>query len=428
MFKHLNRGISAPIAITIIVISAVIFVGGVFAYQYWWLPKEESNSVPTPTPDETAEWICGSPLIDSRDGKTYNTVLIGEQCWMAENLDYNNDCSSRKSPLSEYGGDFGWCGYYEGGPFEREGLLYQWSAAAKPDTCPNGWHLPTDEEYKILEMSLGLTRNEVDLIAGEISWRGTTQGDQLKAPNLCTGKELCSTSGFNAIFTGSLQFIANPNNPKDSPVLSFDGRAQETKFWSASGWNEYYSTLGYSSGLGFGRELLRDESKIYWFNDSTSQAFSVRCLLSETKNINADWKIYRGVLASQYEGLEELFYEFEYPPKFSVESFLEGRELKIKEITSGTVYGTIKISYEGGRGFVPRDYWNEALKKECLDCKEISNLVTINEASGILTISNSEKEWIIFSSPSSTAWLFVAEMKKPANEIEKLLSTFKFTK
>lgn len=61
MFKHLNRGISAPIAITIIVISAVIFVGGVFAYQYFSKPQfpitdVQSNSKIQNLNVETAGW------------------------------------------------------------------------------------------------------------------------------------------------------------------------------------------------------------------------------------------------------------------------------------------------------------------------------------------------------------------------------------
>lgn len=57
----LNQGISTPIAIVIIIVLAVILVGGVLAYQYWWAPEEPGpaatiSPTPTPTPDETADW------------------------------------------------------------------------------------------------------------------------------------------------------------------------------------------------------------------------------------------------------------------------------------------------------------------------------------------------------------------------------------
>lgn len=92
-------------------------------------------------------WQCGMPFEDYRDGKMYKSVLIGEQCWMAENLAYLPEVSP-SSELSDTDPHYYVYGY-EGTDvntaksrtrFHQFGALYNWPASIS--ACPEGWKLP----------------------------------------------------------------------------------------------------------------------------------------------------------------------------------------------------------------------------------------------------------------------------------------------
>jgi uncharacterized protein (TIGR02145 family) len=96
---------------------------------------------------------------DDRDGKEYTTVTIGEQTWMAQNLNY-----------TPTGGN-SWCYDNEPDNCNKYGRLYDWETAM--DVCPVGWHLPSREEWGELAVAAGGT--------GEYGGDGGTAGTALKA-------------------------------------------------------------------------------------------------------------------------------------------------------------------------------------------------------------------------------------------------------
>jgi len=157
-------------------------------------------------------WTCGDPLLDYRDGESYDTVQIGSQCWMAENMRYNiNNCSSTDWVN---GSDVGWCGYRNTGSCEvKIGRLYQWSAAMNDETeersqgvCPDGWHVPSLGEW--IEATTTINNNinyRCNGIEGNISkavssihgWAATTTSC-LPGNNTSTN----NTTGFNIFPSG----------------------------------------------------------------------------------------------------------------------------------------------------------------------------------------------------------------------------------
>lgn len=87
---------------------------------------------------ENVGWV--KTLIDSRDGKEYETTKIRDQIWMAENLNYNYNFGDAKSVCFD--------NVYYNCDETKYGRFYNWSAAI--NACPAGWHLPSVREWEIL--------------------------------------------------------------------------------------------------------------------------------------------------------------------------------------------------------------------------------------------------------------------------------------
>ena len=217
------------------------------------------------------------PIIDY-DQNIYYPVVIGDQTWLSENLKATHYADGSPIPFVEdrlkWFDNSRWtrayCWYENYGALGAQyGALYTWPAAMnigspedlKPGNiqgvCPVGWHLPSDSEWKQLEMFLGMNQTEAD---GE-KWRGVNEGGKLK-------------------YAGT-DFWISPNI----------GSTNESGFKAMpGGWRDgagYFSNLGLSARLWTStkdgdfaliRQLDNNSSQIFRDSKGVYEGNSVRCI------------------------------------------------------------------------------------------------------------------------------------------------------
>jgi uncharacterized protein (TIGR02145 family) len=143
------------------------------------------------------------------DGNVYKTVVIGTQLWMQSDLKTTtyNDNTSIPTVTTGPGSNAAWaaltsaaCCWYNNDPSYGStfGMIYNWYAVETNMLCPTGWHVPIDNEFKTLELYLGMTQDQVD---GTL-WRGTDQGTQLKYTSTWTPSTGTNSSGFAGLGGG----------------------------------------------------------------------------------------------------------------------------------------------------------------------------------------------------------------------------------
>jgi uncharacterized protein (TIGR02145 family) len=184
---------------------------------------------------------AGGPIKDI-DGNSYNTLVLGTQTWMAQNLRttrYNNGELIGTTPryynaLGEATPKYQWDFFLNESNLIR-GRLYTWYAVTDiRGVCPVGWHLPSDDEWKILEMYLGMTKEQADRTSSTMS----DVGNKMKTT---TGwfmdQNGTNSSGFSALATG----IYNAST-------SFDGSGQQCYWFSST---EFDATSVYTRSLSY---------------------------------------------------------------------------------------------------------------------------------------------------------------------------------
>ncbi|WP_028979130.1 FISUMP domain-containing protein [Sporocytophaga myxococcoides] len=181
--------------------------------------KDEDNK-----PQQSGE----STFEDPRDGKIYKTIRIGNQTWFVENLrftgpvevGYINDPYGKVDSTKKYG------------------PLYTWEAANL--ACPNGWHLPSDEEWRLLEHNLEMSNSDTAMV-GYSQLRGVDQ-------KLGTRMQVGGNIGFNFV------------------IMSTE---REQEVWTSS---RFSATKSYI------RNFTRNDFSIYRTSTEPGTALCVRCL------------------------------------------------------------------------------------------------------------------------------------------------------
>ena len=193
---------------------------------------------------------------DTRDGHEYKWVKIGDQIWMAENLAYAPTVCGPKANCGIYVYDYLGTGNY-GENYSIYGCLYDWETAQK--VCPEGWHLPSDEEWMELEQFLGIpfkeldrewnTRGENENAGGKLKETGFTHWDQ---PNSGATNEV----GFCAL-------------PGGGSYNRFLGIHNDAEFWTASQRDNENAMY---------RALAATEKGVYRSYENKMSSLSIRCI------------------------------------------------------------------------------------------------------------------------------------------------------
>ena len=207
-------------------------------------------------------FTCGGLLVDDRDGQAYNTIQIGTQCWMAENLNVGamllaSYAMTDNAIIEKYcnNNSTDSCAVY-GGLYQWDELMQYTTQQGSQGICPAGWHVPSDAEWCTVTQYIDPT---VDCEGGT-GWSGTDVGIKMKSSSgWIEGGNGTNSSGFNALPGGS--------SYNDGSFLT---PGEEADFWSST---EFSTGDVWYRWLTFSSDLIGLSS-----SGGKSNGFSLRCV------------------------------------------------------------------------------------------------------------------------------------------------------
>lgn len=239
-----------------------ISVDSSFPYSYEWNTNEVTigvyilKAVAIDEENATAEDIVNITIIapisvTDYDGNIYETVKIGDQIWMAENLKTTHYADGTEITLVEsntvwenlLSTDKVYC-YYENSTTNSNtyGALYNWAAimngAAQSNAvpsgvqgvCPDGWHIPSDDEWKILEGIVDSEFNVDDSEWDDMEWRGYDVGKNLKSKTNWSGSgNGTDLFGFGSLPAGTRNYLGE-----------FANLGLRTSYWTTGRYLNYH--------------------------------------------------------------------------------------------------------------------------------------------------------------------------------------------
>jgi uncharacterized protein (TIGR02145 family) len=234
-------------------------ITGLTANTTYYVRAYATNSAGTAYGNEisfkTLDVILPNTVVDF-DGNVYNTVTIGTQVWMGQNLKVTKYNDGTAIPLEIDGLAWGhlntagycWINNNQSTYGATYGAYYNWYAVATDKLCPSGWHVPTDAEWTTLTTSLG----GEGIAGGPLKEMGTVHWT---TPNTSA----TNSTGFSGLPAGSRSIAG---------VYSTQG--QFGSMWS--------STAGTSTGNAIYRSLGNARETVYRGEYNKTSGYSVRCL------------------------------------------------------------------------------------------------------------------------------------------------------
>jgi uncharacterized protein (TIGR02145 family) len=235
-----------------------------------WSEVGESGMTKSPemSQDYTMQFATNIPCPGAEtvvwDGQTYNTVQIFGQCWFIENLNVGLMITSTHSQTNNDTIEkYCWENNEElcdliGGLYKWDEMMQYANETAGQGICPDGWHIPDDLDWQILEGAVDSTYKIGNSVWGNNGWRGSDVGGNLKqtGTTLWVPPNTSATDayGFSALPAG--YYVQN----------AFWGGGYKAYFWSSERIGKYYRNMDWNQG-----NIQR--------NPGDSQvAFSVRCV------------------------------------------------------------------------------------------------------------------------------------------------------